>query len=78
MIGEALTNPTHRVKGYSSEVIPFKPRIARVILSDRQKALIKNRIDKDFGQGTWARLPEAFKMSLWLYRHEVPHTADKT
>lgn len=47
------------------KVLLFRYRPKRVIMTDLQKQLLKERINRDFGEGTWESLPGQMRKGLW-------------
>lgn len=71
-VGDMLPQLPGKAPTRDSPIVPFKPRLARVVLSEAEKSLLTERIDRDFGRGAWAGLPEIFKANLWLKGHGIP------
>jgi hypothetical protein len=58
VLGEALS-------GRSDKVISLRPYLSRIKLTDSQREILRNRIDVDFGAGTWDNIPPKNKALLW-------------
>jgi hypothetical protein len=58
VLGEALS-------GRSGKVISLRPYLSRIKLSDSQREILRNRIDVDFGAGTWGSIPPKNRALLW-------------
>ncbi len=57
-LGEVLS-------GRSGKVISLRPYLSRIKLTDSQREILRNRIDVDFGAGTWDNIPPKNKALLW-------------
>jgi hypothetical protein len=53
------------VKEESDKVTSLRPRLLRIKLTDYQKEVLRNRIDRDFGPGSWNRITPEEKALLW-------------
>jgi hypothetical protein len=62
VMGEALF-------GRSDKVVSLRPRLSRIKLTDSQKEILRNRIDRDFGAGAWAGITPKEKALLWSTGH---------
>ena len=58
VLGDALS-------GRSGKVISLRPYLSHIKLTDPQKDILRNRIDRDFGAGTWDSIPPKNKALLW-------------
>jgi hypothetical protein len=57
-LGEALF-------GRSDKVASLRPYLSRIKLTDSQKEILRNRIDRDFGPGSWESITPKEKALLW-------------
>jgi hypothetical protein len=49
----------------NKKVASLRPYLSRIKLTDSQKEILRNRIDRDFGSGAWANIPPKNKALLW-------------
>jgi hypothetical protein len=57
-LGEVLS-------GRSGKVISLRPCLSHIKLTDSQKEILRNQIDRNFGFGTWDSIPPKNKALLW-------------
>jgi|GEM_PF-2630730 hypothetical protein len=56
--------------GRSSKVASLRTSyMSSIKLTDSQKEILRNRIDRDFGPGTWDSIPPKNKALLWSTGH---------
>ena len=51
--------------GRSAKVTSLRPHLSHIRRTDFQKEILRNRIDRDFGAGSWASIPSKNKTLLW-------------
>jgi len=49
----------------NDNVVKFKTRPIVGCLTEKQKDMLKVRFEKDFGLGSWDKLPPSYKINLW-------------
>lgn len=64
LLERGFSEPGWREKA-RGQVVFFRYRPKRVIMTDLQKRLLRERINRDFGEGTWERLPGQVRRGLW-------------